>query len=109
LLKAAKKAEWLTSYPYTEVVKILNGGRSDDESAVKLTSLFLYELWKQPILPNRRDYLIYSLLDSLTAGRDPNKIVSKLISRIRAQFFLLPLEVKRLVSLIQLWRQMHFL
>jgi tetratricopeptide (TPR) repeat protein len=109
LLKAAKKAEWLTSYPYTEVVKILNGGRSDDESAIKLTSLFLYELWKQPILPNRRDYLIYSLLDSLTAGRDPNKIVSKLITRIRAQFFLLPLEVNRLVSLIQLWKQMHFL
>jgi tetratricopeptide (TPR) repeat protein len=109
LIQAAKKADWLPSYPYTEVVKILNGGRSDDDSALNVTSLLLYELWKQPILPNRRDYLVYNLLDSLTTGRDPRKTIKKLIGMVRAKFFLLPLEAARLVTLIQLWQQMHLL
>ena len=63
----------------------------------------------RPILPSRRDYLIYSLLDALTAGRDARKTANRLQRNVRVKFFLLPLEAERIVSLIELWKRMHLL
>lgn len=107
LIEGANKSDWLPAYPYTEVLKSLHGGRSDDESTLKVTVLFMYELWKQPILPSRRDYLVYSLLDALAVGRNPGKTADKLAMMVRSRFLLVPLESQRLTNLIDLWKGMH--
>jgi pentatricopeptide repeat protein len=109
LIEAARKADWLPAYPYTEALRLLRGERTDEGSALIVSTIFLYELWKQPILPSRRDYLLYSLLDALTAGRDARKTVNRLQRDVGVKFFLLPLEAERIVSLIELWKRMHLL
>lgn len=109
LIEAAKKSDWLPGYPYTEVLRLFRGERTDKEAALTVSTIFLYELWKQPILPTRRDYLLYSLLDSLTAGRNPGKTVDRLSGKVRAKFLLLPLEAERIITLIALWKRMHLL
>lgn len=109
LIEAAGKADWLLAYPYTEAIRLLNGDRTDEESALNVSINFLYELWKQPILPTRRDYLLYSLLDALTAGRNLNKTAKRLIDKVRTKFLLLPLEAGRIISLVELWKRMHLL
>lgn len=107
LIEAARKADWLPAYPYTEALRLLRGERTDEGPALIVSTIFLYELWKQPILPSRRDYLLYSLLDALTAGRDARKTANRLQRDVRVKFFLLPLETERIVSLIELWKRMH--
>ena len=110
LIKSARKADWLPAYPYTEALRLLSGDRTtDDESALNVTTIFLYELWKQPILPTRRDFLLYSLLDALTAGRNPLKTADRLSDKVRKKFLLIPLEARRVISLVELWKRMHLL
>jgi hypothetical protein len=107
LIEAARKSDWAPSYPYTTILKLLGSDRSDITSALAVSTAFLYELWKQPILPERRDYLIYELLNVVTVGRDRRRILTKLIGMIRGRFLLLPLEERRIISIIELWQRLH--
>lgn len=109
LIEAARKSDWLPAYPYTEVLRLLSLEGSNEETALKVSTIFLYELAKQPILPTRRDYLVFSLLDALTRGRNPRKTVDRLGRMVRTRFLLIPLEAQRIISLIELWKEMHLL
>jgi hypothetical protein len=107
LIEAAKKSEWLPTYPYTEVLRLLHGERSNEVTALTVATLFLYELWKQPILPSRRDYLLHSLLDALAVGRNPQRTANTLSQMVKVKFYLLYLEAARIISLIESWKRMH--
>jgi tetratricopeptide (TPR) repeat protein len=107
LIEAARKSEWLPKYPYTEALRLLHGDRSDKTTTLIVATLFLYELWKQPILPLRRDYLVYSLLDALAVGRNPQRTADTLSQMVKVKFYLLYLEAARIISLIESWRRMH--
>ncbi len=109
LIEAAKQSNWSPSYPYTAVLKVLSGKLSDEDSALNVGTNFLYELWKQPILSHQRDYLILSLLDTIVAERNRHSILDKLIYNIKKRFRILPLAEKQIISLIEIWKQMHIL
>ncbi len=107
--KAARQSKWLPSQPYTIVLKILSGKTSEESSTLSVSTNFLYELWKQPILAEQRDYLILSLLDVVMAGRNRQAILNKLISNVKRRFLLLPPAEKQIMSLIEIWNQMHII
>jgi tetratricopeptide (TPR) repeat protein len=109
LIEAAKNSEWLPKYPYTEALRLLHAERSNETTALIVATLFLYELWKQPILPLRRDYLVHSLLDALAVGRNPLKVAETLRLMVRAKFRILYLEAWRISNLIDEWKRMHLI
>ncbi len=107
LIEAASQSKWVPSQPYTTVQQILSGKTSEESSALIVATDFLFELWKQPILPEKRNYLIMSLLDAITIGRNRPKVLDKLISNIKRRFILLPLAEREILSLIEIWGKMH--
>ncbi|MDI6791682.1 MAG: hypothetical protein QME81_02275, partial [bacterium] len=70
---------------------------------------FLYELWRQPILPSQRNYLILSLLDAITTERNRDVMLNKFNILCKKRFFLLPLAERQIISLIGTWKQMHIM
>jgi len=109
LIEAARQSEWSPSQPYTTVIQVLRGKFSDERSALIVVNNFLYELWKEPILAQQRDYLILILLDVITAERNRRVVLNKLISYVKRRFFLLPLAERQIISLIKVWRRMHII
>lgn len=107
LIEAARQSSWIPSAPFTTVLQILKAPSSDEVSALNVGTIFLYELWRQPILPQRRDYLILSLLDAITDGRNRRLVLDRLVSNVNRRFILLPLAARQIVSLINTWKQMH--
>lgn len=101
LIEAARQSKWTSSEPYKTVLQVLRGKSSDDYSALIVATNFLYELWKQPIMPCQRDFLVLSLLDAITSERNQNAVLDRLISNIKRRFFLLPLAEQRILSLIE--------
>ncbi|MGB7290549.1 MAG: tetratricopeptide repeat protein [Thermodesulfobacteriota bacterium] len=107
LIEAARQAKWAPSEPYTTVLQILSGKKSDELSALIVATDFLFELWRQPILAQQRDYLILSLLDVIVTGRNGRRILDGLILNIKKRFFVLPLAEKQVLLLIEIWKQVH--
>ena len=107
LIAAARQSKWAPLQPYTTVLQILSGKTSDELSALIVATEFLFELWKQPILPGQRNYLILSLLDAITTSRIPRKVLDNLISNIKRRFIILPLAETEILSLIEIWGKMH--
>jgi len=107
LIEAARLSGWSPSPPYSIAVKVLGGKSCDEHSALNVGTNFLYELWKQPILAHQRDYLMLSLLDSITAERKPGPVLEKLTAHVRRRFLLLPLAERRILELIGAWKQVH--
>ena len=104
LIEAAKQSKWEPVEPYNAVLKVLKGSKSD-ESALKVSSNFLFELWKQPISPNQRDYLILKLLDAILIERNTKRTIEKLIYHIRRRFVLLPLAEEQIIRFIDAWEK----
>ena len=107
LIEAARQSKWAPSGPYTTVLQVLSGTASDEPSALNVAANFLYELWKQPILSQQRDYLILALLDAVTSGRNRRGVISKIAKLVKGRFLLLPLAERQILSLIELWKRMH--
>ncbi len=110
LIEAARQSKWVPSEPYRTVIQLLGGEYSDEPSALIVAANFLYELWKQSVvLAQRRDYLILSLLDAITAKRNRGVILNRLISYVRRRFLLLPLAERQIIALIGAWKKMHII
>lgn len=107
LIEAARRSNWIPSAPFTTVLKVMKANSSDEVSSLNVGTNFLYELWRQPILPQRRDYLILSLLDAITDGRNRRLVLDRLVSNVNRLFILLPLAARQIISLINTWKQMH--
>lgn len=107
LLQAANQSNWVVSEPYSIVSQTLSGNQSDEDSAIGVATNFMYMLWRQPILAQRRDYLILNMLDTLTNNRNRRQVIGKLISFIKMRFKLIPLAERELSILIKAWLRMH--
>ncbi len=106
LIEAARQAEWSPSSPFTTLIQHLTGKYSD-LSAINVGTDFLYELWKQPIIEQRRDFLILTLIDALTDGRNRAQVLQRLAILVGQKFHLLPLAARQVFLMIEVWRQMH--
>ena len=109
MVEAARKSKWVPTQPYITVLQILNGRNSDEFSALAVASNFLYELWKQSILAQQRNYLLYSLLDAIVTDRNRRVILEKLVANIRARFYLWPTAMKQIILSIESWKQLHII
>ncbi len=96
LIEAAAQSRCLPSPPYTTVLQILRGGSSDDVSALKVGTEFLFKLWRVPIPSVQRNLLVYKLLDTLTAGRDSEIVLNNLAFPKSGEF----------AQLVDLWKRM---
>jgi hypothetical protein len=104
LLKAARKANWRAQHPYTSVIKRLEHPVGED-STIRVSVQFLYELYQEAILPERRDTLVINLLMTLVNRRNQERVLEKLTSLIINRFKLLPIEQLQLLSLIDAWEK----
>ena len=101
LIEAAKQSDWKLSEPYNSVIQALGGQRVSLSSALNVATDFLFELWTQPIVPSRSDYLTHALLDGLTFGRRPRSVLMELANRVLRRFEWHPLAEREVLSLIQ--------
>lgn len=104
LLEAARQAEWWATRPFTDVVSILGGKQSDQDSAVRVAADFLRLLWQQAVLPRSTDYLVFRLLDELGVGRNAFEVSEKLLAAVSQRFVLITVAEAQIARLIQTWR-----
>ncbi|MBA7499086.1 Lipopolysaccharide assembly protein B [subsurface metagenome] len=110
LIEAVKQSEWSPRPPYTTVLKVLEGQYSDERSALIVGTNFLYELWKQPpILVQRRDQIILSILDALTSRRSPRIIMGKLAKMLGKKFYLILPALQEVLSIMESWEKTHII
>jgi len=107
LIQAAQMSKWSISSPFNVVVKSLSANNSDVNSAINVAAEFFYKLWREPIMPLQRDYIIFGLLDAITVGRNSVSTINSLSNRIHHVFRLLPLAERELLSKISVWQSMH--
>jgi len=109
LMEAARQAKWAPAAPYTTMLQLLSGKRSDESSALIVSTNFLFELWKQPILSEQRDYLILSLLNTITIERNRGMTLNKFAAAVKKRFFLLPIAEKQVLTLIEIWKRINII
>lgn len=109
ILAAARKAEWLPHQPFDAVVRRLGNQHSMETQSLRVAVDFLYELYRQHILPERQDTLTLKLLDALMTGRSHRASLEKLTRLMKSRFYLLPFEEERLAALFKAWEDMKIL
>lgn len=109
LIEAAKQAGWSPRPPYTTALKVLGGQYSNEGSALIVATRFLYELWKQPILAQQRDQIIMALLDAITFKRKPRVVITRLTKLVERRFYLIPLALKDVLSIMSIWEKTHII
>jgi len=107
LIEAARQSNWEPKTPYTGVLKVLNGNNSGLIPAVVVSSNFIFELWHNPVIPEKRDYLILKLLDQLTHARNRHATMFELKSQIKRRFMLVPYGERDVLNLIEIWEKLH--
>ncbi len=107
IIEAARQSDWMPKHPFTTVVSLLK--TSNDSSALMVTTKFLFELWNQQILPEKRDELIFCLLDVSIIGRDRKTFLKKLAYLIKKRFHLIPLAEAHILKIIQNWLNAHLI
>ena len=105
LIEAARQSNWIPIEPFKTVSVMLSGKNCDENSVVDLLLDFFFKLWKLQVSIALRDYLVFSLLDVITDGRNQNEVLNRLVFRVRKRFSILPL-VREIISLVELWKKL---
>jgi hypothetical protein len=106
--EAAKQSAWKPDRQFEKVAGVLSGGNSDDFSAVKVASDFIYKLYTQQLFLADPRILLFSVLDLLFTSRARGSILlAELINHIRSRFVWLPARQEEIVQLIYEWARRH--
>jgi hypothetical protein len=105
LIEAARQSDWIPSEPFKTVLGILGGKMHSENSAIDISVNFFFELWRQQIPSALRDYLVISLLDVITTGRNQGTVLGKLSLLVRRRSPMLLL-TRRIISLAELWKKL---
>lgn len=111
LEEAAKQSVWRPDRQFEKVAGVLSGENSDDFSALKVASDFIYKLYTQRFFLADPSILLFAVLDLLFKSRVGGSILlAQLINHIRGRFVWLPARQVEIVQLIQVWarRQTFF-
>ncbi len=107
LIEAVKQSDWKPAEPYNSLVQALGDQGASLRSALNVAADFLCELWSQPVLHNRSEYLTQVLLKGLTSGRRTREVLVLLAEQIQERFALyLPVE-GRILKQIEAYVQKH--
>ncbi|KYK33744.1 MAG: hypothetical protein AYK18_14685 [Theionarchaea archaeon DG-70] len=115
LIEAARQSNWIPSEPFKTVSGILKKTH-DENSAINVSADFFFDLWRQQVPVALRNYLVLEILDVITDGRNKNAILDDLIFHVKRRFsfhvgrrFLVLPVVRRVISLIDLWKKMYMI
>lgn len=107
LIQSIKDANFSISELFIKASSILNGGNSDESSAVYVAVLFFKEMClsvKDQLILNP---IIVHIMEVLTTNRNPSVVISKVNVFIEREFDLLPIQKSDLISLINTWNNNH--
>jgi tetratricopeptide (TPR) repeat protein len=105
LLEAVKLSDWQVRPIYTAALTALANPDTQFESAIFVIVDFIYQLYLEVNIKiiDPRDELILELLRILSKTYKPIILVKKLKLAINNRFSLMPLEAKKITTLVNLW------
>jgi tetratricopeptide (TPR) repeat protein len=106
---AARKSDWKPTYPFTAAARVLSYTKSDVLWALAAATETIYEIWREPLMDHGRSLLLTEVLNSLCLGRDRATVLEGLTQRLQPRFYLLPIQLRQVVTLINLWASTHLL
>ncbi|MDD3247969.1 MAG: hypothetical protein PHF18_14150 [Methanosarcina sp.] len=109
LLEAAKKSGWKMDYPFISVLNILGSKYCDENSALNVSSQFIYLICKERIPIEDFYILFFSLLNTLVEGRWPPSVLNNLKIKIVKPFDLFSSDVVvEILKLIETWDIIYY-
>ncbi len=100
LMEAAKEANWNPTEPYELVLEMLKGSQSDENSALLVSSNFLYKLSLESIEELKFNNLVMKLLQILLKDRNKLRTIEKLKFIIKKRFLMIPQLRDRVISTV---------
>jgi hypothetical protein len=108
LEEAAKQSAWKPDRQFEKVAEVLSGENSDDYSAVKVASDFIYKLYTQQLFFADPRILLFAVLDLVfTSRRRGNILLAQVLEHLQTRFSLLPHRQVEIVQVIQEWASRH--
>lgn len=108
LKTALEKASWQPISPFVEVAEILNGINSDLHSSVLVVVSFIKELNELPLIAERKQNIIFLLLNKLSYARNPKIVIDNLLFELNNALLLLPLYQDEVLKDIEAWTKVNF-
>lgn len=104
LLEGARRTNWQVKQPYTTLLEYLANSQATEDFLTFIATNFLYQIYKEDILPHHRDTLIFELLKAITIKTSQRSILEQLIPRIKNKFNLQPVTYNEILCLIKIWQ-----
>jgi|GEM_PF-1949774 len=109
LLEAAKKSNWKMDYPFISVLNILGSKHCDENSALNVSSQFIYLICMEKVPIEDFYILFFSLLNTLVEGRWPPSILNNLKTKIIKTFDPFSSDsVVKILKLIDTWNLIYY-
>ncbi|MGM3305141.1 PIN domain-containing protein [Anabaena sp. WFMT] len=110
LMEGARLANWEVKPSYTLVVKALADKQTLPEYMAVVAAEFIYKLYIEVIIPERRYPLIIHLLNAITTGRSQTQIIHLLVQQlnriIQSKPIILPTFQDEIQQLIEIWQSL---
>jgi hypothetical protein len=109
LLEAAKKSAWKIDYSFLSILNLLGNKHCNENSALNVSSQFIYLLYSESIPLEDFCILFFSLLNILVKGRWPPSVLNKLRIGIMNTFDVFSSDVVfEIFSLIETWEMVYY-
>jgi tetratricopeptide (TPR) repeat protein len=109
LLWILKTNSFLCTPAVTRVFESLHGPECSDESAVLVLANLVKRIWLEPMLYEQKLLLLDLVLNTLTTGRDLERILNRFKISLKGQFALIPQVLRPISQSIDLWAQQRSL
>ena len=110
-MQGARLANWELKPSYTSVVKVLADNQTRPEYMTAVAAEFLYKLYIEVIIRERRYPLIFHVLNAMTTGRSQIQIINQLVNQlnlvIQRKPIILPTFQDEISQLINIWKNIQ--
>lgn len=109
LLEAAKKSSWKVNYPFINMLNMLGKKHCNEDSALNVSSQFIYLICKERISLDEFYILFFSVLNTLVDGRWYPSVINKFKIRIinTCKFFSSE-AIVGILELIETWEIIYY-
>lgn len=103
LIEAGIQTNWELKNPLEKVISLLQEGKSDEDSSIRVASEFIYALWNQKIPQTKKELIINKIFDSLIYERKFVSVIKKLVFSIKKDFLLVPIQAEQVMATLRAW------
>jgi predicted Zn-dependent protease len=104
LIYKAKQCGWSPDDSFHYIIRILGGTFSDLISALNVSVEFINAFWSEVISDAARNQFLDLTLDNFVKDRNPKNCIHLLEMQLKRKFILLPIELHKILKLIQEWK-----